>query len=859
MPSTHPSDQPEPQASPVSAPYFRTRLAGGVILVNMFIVALVGLSIYQSHRHHHELAEITTRNLAQTLESEIAGAVETDDIALFAVIDEYKRQRANGAVDGKTLNAYIDQVNSRLPEIDGLRITDAQGVLVYGKDVMPGAKTSLADRPHFIRLRDDPQAGLVISRPQMSCANQKWVIALCRRIDQPDGSFGGIALAAITLKHFSKAFSALDVGTHGAIALRDGELGLIVRYPALQGAASVINNKPVAREFSEMVATGNTDGTFTVHSGSDNVERTYSYRKIGSYPLYIIVGLATEDYLAEWSNEAANQAALAALFALMTFLAAWLIHRMWKRQVNSVEALVRQEAKFRTVADFTFDWEYWQGPQGEILYMTPSCERVTGYTQAEFVADPGLLLRVIHPEDLHVMQRHLHEIAHQAADQSGTQLEFRILCRNGEIRWIGHNCRAIFDRNGESRGRRVGNRDITEHKRAEAELITANQAAESANLAKSRFLAAASHDLRQPLQAISMFHEALARTGLNEKQISIIQSISKSLNSLGEMLNRFLDISRLDGDMIKPQPVMIQAVDLLGTIDAEFASLAQKKNLRINLFCPRKGLTLFSDANFLMDLLRNLVSNAVKYTEHGGILVSIRRRGDSALIQVWDSGIGIAPEHQALIFEENFQVDNPERDRAKGVGLGLAIVRRLSELLGSEVRCQSRVGRGSVFGISVPLAKESDEHESPAQTSAPLAANAFARFSGKRIVVIEDDALAAEAIKLSLEMLDMQVTLFSTAEAALGSAEALGADYYISDYRLPGMDGLQLLDAIQRASPRPINALLLTGNASPYRNETTQSFRWKVLFKPIELPELLSAFESQDPSEGIPQTRRRTS
>lgn len=447
-------------------------MMGGIILLNVFVITLVGLSIRHDHRQHQERAEVTTQNLTQTLEIEIAGAIKTDDVALLAVMDEYRRQRAAGNVDGKALNAYIERVRSRLPEIDALRITDAQGLLVHGSDVIPSAKVSLADRPYFVHLRDNPQAGLVIPKPHVSRANNKWVIILARRIDQPDGSFGGVAFAAITLDHLSSVFSTLNVGPRGVISLRDKELGVVVRYPELQGASSAVGNTMVAREFRERVAAGNTSGTFTALGGVDDIERAYSYRKIGAYPLYISVGLAPDDFLADWINEATKQAALAALFTLITFSAAWLIYRSWKRQANAVEALASQETRFRTVADFTFDWEYWVGPQTEVLYMTPSCERVTGHTREQFVADPGLLSRIIHPEDRQVMDRHLHDIAHRTADQDVGELAFRIVRSDGETRWIRHYCRAITGQTGEFMGRRVTNRDITERKQAEDALLT---------------------------------------------------------------------------------------------------------------------------------------------------------------------------------------------------------------------------------------------------------------------------------------------------------------------------------------------------------------------------------------------------
>ena len=231
MPSSYPSAQPKPQRSLLSPASFLARLIGGIVLLSLFLFTLVGLSIQNSYRQYQERSEITTQNLTQTLASDIAGAIKTDDLALFSVMDEYRRQRSAGAVNGNALNAYMERVRSRLPEIDALWITNAQGMLVYGNDFKPDAPTSVADRPYFIRLRDDPQAGLVISKPLMGRVSHQWMITLARRIDQPDGSFGGMLFAAITLEYLSHRLSALNVGAHGAVVLRDEDLGVIVRKP----------------------------------------------------------------------------------------------------------------------------------------------------------------------------------------------------------------------------------------------------------------------------------------------------------------------------------------------------------------------------------------------------------------------------------------------------------------------------------------------------------------------------------------------------------------------------------------------------------------------------------------------------
>lgn len=400
--------------------------------------------------------------------------------------------------------------------------------------------------------------------------------------------------------------------------------------------------------------------------------------------------------------------------------------------------------------------------------------------------------------------------------------------------------RAFFDAAGRAVRFQAIGRDITERKTIEAELIGAKQAAENANLAKSRFLAAASHDLRQPLQAISLFNDALRNTGLNAEQRRISDCLAQSIHSLGELLSALLDISKLDAGIVKPCPEVIGIVPFLVRMAAELSPLALAKCLRFRLFCPRLELAVRTDRKLLMSLLGNLLGNAVKYTERGGILLAVRRRGEQALVQVWDTGIGIAPEHMGNIFEEYFQIENPERDRAKGLGLGLAIVQRLARLLGTEVSCRSRAGCGSVFEFRLPLASQ------PGPEDAGLAEphGAQAAPVGQRVVVLDDDAMIAKAIKLTLESVGMRVSTYASAEEALSDPAIAEADAYVSDLRLSGMNGVEFLAAIRQRSSKPFKAVILTGDTSKERIAKTRSSGWPVLFKPVELPKLLAALEA---------------
>lgn len=249
-------------------------------------------------------------------------------------------------------------------------------------------------------------------------------------------------------------------------------------------------------------------------------------------------------------------------------------------------------------------------------------------------------------------------------------------------------------------------RDLTEREKVLRQLAQARDEAEKANRAKSRFLAAASHDLRQPILAINLFQDALAKTELSQEQKQIADYLSRSAESLSGILTELLEISRFDAGAVQPCPGQLPAEEIFHRIDTEFSPLAGVKGLRLKFFFPQKGLVLHTDQKMLLNLLRNLIDNAFKYIETGGVLVAIRKRGDRALIQVWDTGIGIAPEHCEAIFDEYFQIGNPQRDRAKGLGLGLSIVKRLAKTLGCQVSCRSQPAKGSVFEFHLPLVDE---------------------------------------------------------------------------------------------------------------------------------------------------------
>lgn len=442
---------------------------GFALLINLFAFGVVAFSLYQSFGEIEERAEITAENMSRMLAQDIGGDIDKIDVTLLSAADEIERQIASGGIDSQALNAFLARQQGRLPEIFSLRATDANGISLYGSGVNPDDRVNNSDREYFIRQRDNPKAGMVIARPVFTRIDKKWAVPMSRPVRLPDGAFGGVVYVDVGLDHLTKTFATIDVGRRGSVSLRDAELRILARYPVPDNV-KVIGEKLAVPELQELIQSGRDAGAYISRHTVDGVERKFAVRRISHYPLYVVVGRATEEYMAPWKDQAVKTSLLAALFCLTTLISSWLIYRNWRHQLTATMELAREEEKFHTVADNTYDWEYWEGPAQEILFMSPSCERVTGYSQSELLADPELIYRIIHPDDLHLMAAHRHDITHE--DEA--TVDFRIVRRDGEIRWIAHGCRSVFGRDGKFMGRRVSNRDITERMQAEHEVHLAS-------------------------------------------------------------------------------------------------------------------------------------------------------------------------------------------------------------------------------------------------------------------------------------------------------------------------------------------------------------------------------------------------
>lgn len=371
-------------------------------------------------------------------------------------------------------------------------------------------------------------------------------------------------------------------------------------------------------------------------------------------------------------------------------------------------------------------------------------------------------------------------------------------------------------------------------------LAARTREAEQANMAKSRFLTAASHDLRQPVHAIGLLLDVLRGQGLDQQQSQTLDRVVRSAEALDGLFDGLLDVSRLDAGEVRPRLRVVPLNDLFDALQAGLEPLARDKRIGLRVRRPRWAVN--SDPVLLNRLIGNLVTNAIRYTHEGGVLVAARQRGHEVTIEVWDTGIGIAATEHDAVFEEFYQCGNPQRDRTQGLGLGLSIVRRLARLLDHRVELRSTPGRGSMFRVIVPLA---DLPAVPAPAAdARVPAGQPLALAGTRVIVIDDDAPVREASVALLRQWGCEPTAFASGATARDGVTAWPAapDLIVSDFRLPGHEnGLALIEWLRDEFNREIPALLASGDTELVNACGSLPPRTIVLHKPIATPTLFEA------------------
>jgi two-component system CheB/CheR fusion protein len=387
--------------------------------------------------------------------------------------------------------------------------------------------------------------------------------------------------------------------------------------------------------------------------------------------------------------------------------------------------------------------------------------------------------------------------------------------------------------------------DVTDRRHASEAVAAAKKQADVANAAKTRFLAAASHDLRQPLQTLVLIQGLLAKIVEGRKPLELVARLADALGSMSGLLNALLDINQIEAGTVEVRTTDFLINDLLERLRVEFALHAQTQNLALRV--QPCGLSVRTDPRILEQMLRNLIANALKYTRRGRVLLGCRRRAGMLSVEIWDTGIGIAADDLIAIFDEYHQLGNAARERSRGLGLGLSIVQRLGRLLGHPVHVRSTQGRGSVFSVEIPLTPPRaigdvppDEANGPLNTAPP-------ELQTGSILVIEDDPDVRELLAIVLQREGHSVATAMDGASALDlvTRNSLRPRIILADYNLPGgMTGLRTAAKLQTQLGLEIPVIILTGDISTHALQAIADQKCRQLNKPVQLEELNEAIQA---------------
>lgn len=461
------------------------------------------------------------------------------------------------------------------------------------------------------------------------------------------------------------------------------------------------------------------------------------------------------------------------------------------RQIN--EKLSESEERYRTIADYTYDWESWFAPDGRMVYVSPACRRISGYAPREFMDNPDLFTSLVRAEDRQAWRDHVARVHHEGAPPD--ELEIRIITRGGEERWINHVCQGVYDGKGAWRGRRATNRDITGNKHSRDELARAKEQAERATALKDKFVSLVAHDLKSPLTSmVGLLKLLAARHTPGDADGHALQAMIRSGEGMIEMIEQLLDISRLKTGAVSPQPVFFDGWMAAERSVMTYGRIAGDKGVRLVNGVSR-GTRLYADPDLFIEVMNNLVSNAVKFCPRGGEVRLFIPEGRPSTVAVSDTGVGIDPSLFDDIFRHEVKTSTPGTEGERGTGLGLPYSRDIMEAHGGALEVESVKGKGSVLRAALPDVRP-------------------------RVLVVDDERVSRQIMKKALAQTGAEVLEASGAKEALDMIGREAPHLVISDVVMPEMDGFQFLERLrEKIMGRRLPVILATAHNIPGGHE----------------------------------------
>jgi PAS domain S-box-containing protein len=496
-----------------------------------------------------------------------------------------------------------------------------------------------------------------------------------------------------------------------------------------------------------------------------------------------------------------------------------------------LEREARLQEALRAGSVMAFDWDM----SADEIRFSQNATEILGLDGQKVVSGTEWL-KHIHPED---QPRVAFCLDGARPEQPSISISFRYRRPDrGEV-WLEQIAIVRFDSGGTPTHISGLTTDVTTRKRFDEELSLAWKSAEMADRAKSGFLAAASHDLRQPLQTLKLLQAALEPHHPGGEARDLVAGIGQSLDTMTSILSSLLDVNRLESGILRPSVGEFSVSDIFESLAGDFAAPVRERGLRLCIV--RSELVIRSDRRMLAEMIRNLLSNAIRYTDKGRILLGCRRAGDNVRIEVWDSGVGITEDELPHIFHEYYQgTDGAARG---GFGLGLAIVKRLGDILAHRIDVRSIPGKGTRFFIEIPRGRSGAK----APDAAPAAHPHNDVFLGS-VLAIEDEASVRLALRRLLKAKGVDATIVATTTEALTLVRERGLrpDVLLCDYNLRGSpDGMETINHLRAALGRNVPAIVMTGDIRSQTVAPISSQGVSVLIKPFLADELLKALRDQ--------------
>lgn len=652
----------------------------------LLVLPIIGLAFGLIALKEYQLAKLTEyrmlENYARSADVQVAGALNRIGHQLHQMAKEQLKNTPDQDVSvlGSELGA--------IPEISSWLVTDATGRIRLSSNASIVGR-DLSQETYFTAHRKPVQvAKMFTSRPDQRLLGVS-AMAFTLPMVNADGTFLGIVGITVGFKFFPTILRNIhseDSASMSVIANREGDLVFrVVDSEKFFG----YNIAKISTVFKEHSRSGLQVTRHMSTSAQNGRLRLFLAREVGHTGLTLIVSRQLDKVLVVWWRGVVIYVLIFALIAVVVIHLSLLATRR-KRQVLAGKAFSDQLIATANVMVVG------QDDAGRITLFNDTSERLFGLSRADVLGKHWFDFALPSNAPTEVMDM---VVRFQQGGSLPPSVEHVIRGKNGQqhiISWqnsVMHTPHATIS----------FGIDVTQRKQTEEKLVAAVKRAEDSNAAKSKFLAAISHDVRQPLHAQALFLDVFSRTKLSVHQRGLLASANAAANSCGYMLDTLLDFSRVEAGIMTPRLQSFALQPLLNKIEKEYGPQADAKGIVYRL--RETDLRVHSDTMLLELILRNLISNAIRYTEHGGLLVSCRLRGTEALLEVWDTGIGISIADQQVVFGEFIQLANPELDLQRGLGLGLAIVDGLARTLKHRLSVVSTPRRGSVFRLYLPIAQ----------------------------------------------------------------------------------------------------------------------------------------------------------